>query len=172
MALLFETLDAIQEADEKVLIFTQFQQMGEILQAVLTARYGFTPLFLHGGCTRPQRDAMVETFQNTDEKPIFILSLKAGGTGLNLTAANHVIHYDLWWNPAIEAQATDRAFRIGQKRNVFVSRMITRGTLEEKIDAMLESKKQLADLSLESGENWIGNLSNQEIRDLVTLEMD
>jgi uncharacterized Zn finger protein len=170
LQLLLETLDAIIEIGEKVLIFTQFQQMGNILQDILAKRYGFVPQFLHGGNTRPQRDQMVETFEQTDDSPIFILSLKAGGTGLNLTAANHVVHYDLWWNPAIEAQATDRAFRIGQKKNVFVSRMITRGTLEEKIDAMLESKKQLADLSLEAGESWIGNLSNHEIRNLVSLE--
>ncbi len=171
LQLLLETLDAIVEIGEKVLIFTQFQQMGNILQDILAERYGFKPQFLHGGNTRPQRDSMVETFQDTDDSPIFILSLKAGGTGLNLTAANHVVHYDLWWNPAIEAQATDRAFRIGQQKNVFVSRMITRGTLEEKIDAMLEAKKQLADLSLEAGESWVGNLSNHEIRNLVTLDL-
>jgi SNF2 family DNA or RNA helicase len=100
----------------------------------------------------------------------FILSLKAGGTGLNLTAASHVIHFDLWWNPAVEAQATDRAFRIGQKKNVMVHRMITKGTLEEKIDDMLRSKKQLANLTVANGEKWIGELSDKEIKDLVKLK--
>jgi len=99
-----------------------------------------------------------------------LLSLKAGGTGLNLTAASHVVHYDLWWNPAVEAQATDRAFRIGQQRNVQVQRFITQGTFEEKIDAMLQSKKELANLTVTAGEKWVGDLSDAELRELVLLK--
>ncbi|HNT71050.1 MAG TPA: C-terminal helicase domain-containing protein, partial [Bacteroidales bacterium] len=100
----------------------------------------------------------------------FILSIKAGGQGLNLTAANHVIHYDLWWNPAVEAQATDRAFRIGQKKNVMVYRLINKGTIEEKIDILINNKKELANLTVNIGENWIGNLSNNELKELLRLE--
>ena len=127
------------------------------------------PLQLHGECSRKQRDEIIKSFQNDNQVDTLILSIKAGGTGLNLTAANHVIHYDLWWNPAVEAQATDRAFRIGQSKNVFVYRLITKGTLEEKIDKMLKDKKTLAELTVTSGEKWIGELSNQELKELVTL---
>ncbi len=125
--------------------------------------------FLHGGLTRSKRDKMVEDFQNNGRTRAMILSLKAGGTGLNLTAGSQVIHYDLWWNPAVEAQATDRAFRIGQKRNVQVHRLITENTFEEKIDAMIQSKKELADLTVTSGEQWITELSDVEIKELVSL---
>ena len=112
---------------------------------------------------------MIWKFQNSYPQ-VFILSLKAGGLGLNLTAANHVIHYDLWWNPAVEAQATDRAFRIGQKKNVMVYRLINKGTIEEKIDILINNKKELANLTVNIGENWIGNLSNDEIKELLRLE--
>jgi len=125
--------------------------------------------FLHGGVSRKERDNMVEAFQNQRTAKILLLSLKAGGTGLNLTAASNVIHYDLWWNPAVEAQATDRAFRIGQKRNVQVHRFITQGSFEEKIDQMLQSKKELANLAVSSGEKWVGELTDTELRDLVKL---
>ncbi|HLT41349.1 MAG TPA: helicase-related protein [Sphingobacteriaceae bacterium] len=107
--------------------------------------------------------------QQNPANKIFILSLKAAGTGLNLTAANHVIHYDLWWNPAVEAQATDRAYRIGQKKNVMVHRLITKNTFEERINAMITSKKALAEMTVSTGENWIGNLSNKELKALFTL---
>ena len=127
--------------------------------------------FLHGGLTRKQRDAMVKSFQEDIHQKIFILSLKAGGTGLNLTAANHVIHYDLWWNPAVENQATDRAFRIGQKKNVMVHRLLCKGTLEEKIDEMLNKKKELADITVSQGETWIGDMSDKDLQKLVTLEL-
>lgn len=113
---------------------------------------------------------MVDDFQSRPECRIFILSIKAAGTGLNLTAANHVIHYDLWWNPAVEAQATDRAYRIGQHQNVIVHRFITQGTFEEQINRMIQEKKQLADLTVAVGENWIGNLSNTELHDLFRHE--
>ncbi len=170
--LLLTLLDNIQEQQEKVLIFTQYQKMGKIMLQWLTERYGRPPLYLHGGTPRKKRDEMVDAFQNNKKEQIFILSLKAAGTGLNLTAANHVIHYDLWWNPAVEAQATDRAYRIGQQKNVQVYRFISKGTLEEKIDEMIQSKKELADLAISTGEKWIGDLSSNELSDLVRLEHD
>jgi SNF2 family DNA or RNA helicase len=112
---------------------------------------------------------MVDRFQNNHADKIFLLSLKAAGTGLNLTAASHVIHYDLWWNPAVEAQATDRAYRIGQDKNVMVHRFITKNTFEEKINEMIQHKKALAEMTVASGENWIGNMSNRELREIFSL---
>lgn len=169
MDMLFSLLDNIYENKEKTLIFTQYHEMGDLLSTFINDNYGTKPLFLHGGSSRPQRDAMVEAFQNDPSVSTFILSLKAGGTGLNLTAAANVIHYDLWWNPAVEAQATDRAYRIGQKSNVMVYRLITQGTFEEKIDEMLKLKKNLADMTVSVGENWIGNMSNSDLKALVSL---
>ena len=168
-ALLFETLDTIMESHEKVLIFSQFTEMGTLLKGFIKERYGHEPLFYHGGCTLKQRKEMVERFQTDHAHRIFLLSLKAAGTGLNLTAANHVIHYDLWWNPAVEAQATDRAYRIGQKSNVMVHRFITRNTFEERINEMIQAKKALAEMTVSTGENWIGNLSNKELKELFEL---
>ena len=165
--MLLELLRSIYENDEKVLIFTQYKEMGQILARILENAFDTKPLFLHGGVARHKRDEMVEEFQNKKHVKIFILSIKAGGTGLNLTAANHVIHYDLWWNPAVEAQATDRAFRIGQKKNVLVHRLISKGTFEEKINQMLQDKKHLADLTVATGEKWIGDLSGNELQELV-----
>jgi len=167
--MLFDLLEQIHDAGEKTLIFTQYKEMGDILVKMTEKQFGMVPLFLHGGSTRIQRDAIVEEFQNRRNKWIFILSLKAGGTGLNLTAASHVVHHDLWWNPAVEAQATDRAYRIGQTKNVMVNRLITRGTFEEKIDDMLKSKKNLANLTVASGEKWIGELSNKELKEIFML---
>lgn len=167
--LLFDKLESIVESNEKVLIFTQFTEMGEMLKHFITEKFGEEPLFYHGGCTLKKRKEMVDGFQNNRADKIFILSLKAAGTGLNLTAANHVIHYDLWWNPAVEAQATDRAYRIGQKSNVMVHRFITKGSFEERINELIQSKKNLADMTVSTGENWIGSLSNKEIRDIFTL---
>lgn len=169
LQLLYDKLESIVESNEKVLIFTQFTEMGKLLQHFISERFGETPLFYHGGCTVTQRNEMVQAFQTNRADKIFILSLKAAGTGLNLTAANHVIHYDLWWNPAVEAQATDRAYRIGQKSNVMVHRFITKNTFEEKINDLIQSKKDLADLSVATGESWIGNLSNKEIKEIFTL---
>jgi uncharacterized Zn finger protein/superfamily II DNA or RNA helicase len=166
MDLLFDKLDSIIESGEKVLIFTQYTEMGKLLRHFITERYKEEPLFYHGGCTLKQRTTMVDGFQNNRADKVFILSLKAAGTGLNLTAANHVIHFDLWWNPAVEAQATDRAYRIGQKSNVMVHRFITKNTFEEKINDMIQSKKALAEMTVSTGENWIGNLSNTELREL------
>ena len=144
--------------------------MGDIICKMIKARHDMDAMFLHGGTSRKHRDEMVNRFQENPHEKIFILSIKAGGTGLNLTAASHVIHYDLWWNPAVENQATDRAYRIGQRKNVMVYRMITKGTFEEKINAMLQSKKELADLSISRGEQWVGNLSNRELRKVFAKE--
>lgn len=167
--MLMNLLDKIYENNEKVLIFTQYKEMGELLKKMISAKFHTDALFLHGGVSRKKRDEMVEDFQNKSHIKTFILSIKAGGTGLNLTAANNVIHYDLWWNPAVENQATDRAFRIGQEKNVMVYRLITQATFEEKINDMLISKKELADISVSTGEKWIGDLSNDELTSLITL---
>ncbi len=169
MQLLFDKLDSIIESGEKVLIFTQFTEMGNLLKHFISERYGEEPLFYHGGCNLKQRKEMVVGFQTNRADKIFILSLKAAGTGLNLTAANHVIHFDLWWNPAVEAQATDRAYRIGQKSNVMVHRFITKNTFEERINDMIQSKKALADLTVSTGESWIGNLSNKDLKELFSI---
>ncbi|MFD2932268.1 SNF2-related protein [Spirosoma flavum] len=167
--LLLNLLETIYANHEKVLIFTQYREMGELLAQFIQQAFGTQPLFLHGGTSRPERDRMVDQFQRNRSDHTFILSLKAGGTGLNLTQANHVIHYDLWWNPAVESQATDRAFRIGQTKNVLVYRLMNQGTLEEKIDAMIRSKRELADLSIKTGETWLGDLSDDELKELVAL---
>jgi SNF2 family DNA or RNA helicase len=129
-------------------------------------------LFLHGGTPKSDRDEMVQRFQSDGGPPVFVLSLKAGGTGLNLTAANHVIHFDRWWNPAVENQATDRAFRIGQRKNVQVRKLTCVGTLEERIDTLIAQKKDLADRIVGSGEAWITELDTAQLRELVTLSAD
>ena len=167
--LLLQLLQQILDNGEKTLIFTQYQQMGSLLVEFLAEHFELEVPFLHGGISRKGRDAMVEDFQNNRATRVMILSLKAGGTGLNLTAASNVIHYDLWWNPAVEAQATDRAYRIGQQRNVMVHRFITQNTFEEKINELLLSKKELANLTVASGEKWIGEYGNEELRELVSL---
>jgi len=152
---MLELVEAALEVGERVLVFTQYREMGELMAEMLNIRLGWKPPFLHGGLSRAERDDMVAGLQG-DGPPILLLSIKAGGTGLNLTAANHVIHYDLWWNPAVESQATDRAFRIGQQRNVMVHRLICTGTFEERIDMMLEQKKELADMTVGEGGEWLG----------------
>lgn len=162
---LLELVDHIREQDESCLIFTQYIQMGEMIQKTLAERFNEDVLFLNGSVAKTQRDKMIDDFQ-ARKFSILILSLKAGGTGLNLTEANHVIHYDRWWNPAVENQATDRAYRIGQKRFVHVHKLISTGTLEEKIDEMLEKKQSLNDEIIQS-ENWITELSTTELRDLL-----
>ena len=134
-------LEEVVESGDRALVFSQFAEMGHMLKRHLQETFGLEVLFLHGGVSRGQRARMVERFQNDRDGPqIFILSLKAGGTGLNLTAASHVFHFDRWWNPAVEDQATDRIFRIGQKRNVQIHKFVCAGTLEEKIDGMIERK--------------------------------
>ncbi len=165
-----ETLGEEIAADgDKALLFTQYAEFGRMLQPYLAARTGVPVLFLHGGTPRKQRDAMVARFQEADEPMLFLLSLKAGGTGLNLTAANHVVHVDRWWNPAVEDQATDRAFRIGQRRDVQVRKFVCVGTLEERIDAMIEQKKALAEQIVGTGESWLTELSTTALREVLTL---
>ena len=170
LARLTEMLDVVLENGEKALVFTQFAEMGKMLKEHLQASFGCEVLFLHGGVPRKQRDRMIERFQEGKEYlPIFVLSLKAGGTGLNLTGANHVFHFDRWWNPAVENQATDRAFRIGQTKNVEVHKFICAGTLEEKIDEIIERKVQVAENVVGTGENWLTELSNEELKDIFAL---
>ncbi len=164
-----ELLAAILQAHEKALVFTQYREMGELLAEMIRAELRHAPAFFHGGVSRARRDQMVAEFQENAAHRIMIVSLKAGGTGLNLTAANHVIHYDLWWNPAVENQATDRVFRIGQQKNVMVNRLITLGTFEEKIDAMIKAKQELTDLTVSAGEHWITELSDRELREIFAL---
>ncbi len=170
LQMLMDLLTSIQEQGEKTLIFTQFAEMGFLLQSSIEKELGLPAYFYHGGCSQTQRKNMVDDFQNNPESKILILSLKAGGTGLNLTAASQVIHYDLWWNPAIEAQATDRAFRIGQTRNVQVHRFITKGTFEEKINALLESKKAIADMTVSAGETWLTDLDDKALGEVFRLD--
>ncbi|AXH95533.1 DEAD/DEAH box helicase [Ornithinimicrobium avium] len=162
------TEEVLAEGD-RALLFTQYASFAELVVPHLAARFGRDVLYLHGGTSRTARQEMVERFQSGDGPPLFVLSLKAGGTGLNLTAANHVIHLDRWWNPAVENQATDRAFRIGQKRNVQVRKFVGTGTLEEKIEAMLQDKAALADLVVRDGESWLTELSTGDLRELLSL---
>ena len=162
-----EITDVIVANGESMLVFTQYTQMATLLQQHLDAR-GIGSLFLHGGVPVRRREEMVARFQAGDV-PVFLLSLKAGGTGLTLTRATHVVHYDRWWNPAVEDQATDRAYRIGQDRPVQVHRLIAEGTLEDRIAALLETKRELADAVIGSGERWISELSDDELTDLVSL---
>jgi len=170
---LTEMAEEMMEVGDHALIFTQFAEMGAILQRHLQETFGREVFFLHGGTLRKHRDQMVERFQAHDDGPfLFILSLKAGGTGLNLTRANHVIHFDRWWNPAVENQATDRAFRIGQTKNVEVHKFICAGTLEEKIDEMIERKKEVAERVIGTGEAWLTELSTAELKDLFSLRKD
>ncbi|GAB5491293.1 MAG: DEAD/DEAH box helicase [Phototrophicaceae bacterium] len=169
---LLEMLAEIRENGERALIFTQYAEMGHLLQAYLKDYLMDEVLYLHGGTASKKREEMVERFQAEHGPPVFILSLKAGGTGLTLTAANHVFHYDRWYNPAVENQATDRAFRIGQTKDVQVHKYICLGTLEERIDAMIEHKQGLADSIIGAGESWISELNSEELRDLVTLRAE
>ena len=165
-----EICETIHDKREKVLVFTQFQEMTGPLSRFLSGIFQREGLVLHGGVPVGKRKELVARFQGHDYVPFFVLSLKAGGVGLNLTAANHVIHFDRWWNPAVENQATDRAFRIGQKKNVMVHKFLTKGTIEEKIDAMLERKAKVShDIIAPTGENWITEMSNDELLDLFTL---
>jgi len=170
LRMLLDLLASIQEQGEKTLIFTQFREMGELLQEVIEREIGLKADFYHGGCTQTQRNTMVKNFQENSDSKVLILSLKAAGTGLNLTAASQVIHYDLWWNPAIEAQATDRAFRIGQKRNVQVHRFIAKGTFEEKINSLLESKKAIAQMTVNAGETWLADMDDKQLGDIFRLD--
>ena len=162
-------LDGIIQNKEKSVVFTQYKEMGKILVPIVQNELSTTPLFFHGSLNTAQRETMLKQFQEDDESKIMILSLKAGGTGLNLTNATNVIHYDLWWNPAVEDQATDRTYRIGQKNNVMVHRLITLGTFEEKIDEMIKKKKELVNMAVFEGEKTITDLTDEEIYNIFTL---
>ncbi|QYR23130.1 DEAD/DEAH box helicase [Paenibacillus sp. sptzw28] len=167
---LLEMVEEIASEGERCLIFTQYVQMGAMLKRLLEQRLELPTPYLYGGVPKAARDEMIESFQDQQSPGCaFVLSLKAGGTGLNLTAANHVIHFDRWWNPAVENQATDRAFRIGQTRNVQVHKYVTLGTLEERIDDMIKRKQLLNDQVVGQSENWITELSTDELRDLFSL---
>ena len=165
-----ELVDELIDAGERALVFTQYREMGMLLQRHLADRAALTAPFLHGGVARRQRDAMVDRFQAGEGGPLLLVSLKAGGTGLNLTAASRVIHYDRWWNPAVEDQATDRSWRIGQQHTVFVHKLVCAGTLEERIGTLIDDKRALASAVVGStGEAWLSELSTDELRDLVAL---
>ncbi len=167
-----ELLDEVVETGGHPLVFTQYREMGDILERVLSRRLGTRIPFYHGGLPRLARDRIVASFQDPNGPPVLIVSLKAGGTGLNLTRANHVFHYDRWWNPAVEDQATDRAFRIGQTRDVTVHRLVSQGTLEEQIHQILEDKRSLADRVVGAGETWLSELDDATLHDLVSLGQD
>ena len=169
--LLRDICETIYEKRERVLVFTQFKEIAEDLASYLESIFHAKGYVIHGGTPVTKRTKIVEDFQGERYVPFIVLSVKAAGTGLNLTKANHVIHFDRWWNPAVENQATDRAFRIGQKKDVVVHKFVCKGTIEEKIDAMLQSKKELAENVIGSGaEKWITELSNEELFSLLRLE--
>lgn len=168
---LAELCEELSERQEKALIFTQFREITDPLARFLEGVFGRPGLVLHGGTAIAQRRKLVESFQREDGPPFFVLSLKAGGTGLNLTAACQVVHFDRWWNPAVENQATDRAFRIGQKRNVLVHKFVCRGTVEEKIDTMIAEKSSLAGAVIEGADAILTEMSDSELLDFVRLDV-
>ncbi len=171
-ARLREIADVVSARQEKMLVFTQFRETTAPLETLLERVFGRPGLVLHGGTAVKKRKDMVRTFQEDENVPFFILSLKAGGSGLNLTAASHVVHFDRWWNPAVENQATDRAFRIGQKKNVLVHKFVCQGTVEEKIDEMIEAKKTLSDdLLAGSGEINLTEMKDDALLRLVILDL-
>jgi SNF2 family DNA or RNA helicase len=166
-----EMLEEVLAEDNRALIFTQFAEWGKLLRPHLEQQMGREILFLYGSTSKKQREEMIDRFQHDPQgPPIMILSLKAGGVGLNLTRANHVFHFDRWWNPAVENQATDRVFRIGQTRNVQVHKFVCTGTLEEKIHEMIESKKALAEQVVGAGEEWLTELDTDQLRNLLVLD--
>ena len=181
---LCEMLQEVVAAGDKALVFTQFRQMAHLLATMLRQVLDRDVLLLHGGTLAGQRTQLIAEFQGDKtpgyrprpgaarNAPVLILSLKAGGVGLNLTAANHVFHFDRWWNPAVESQATDRAYRIGQTRTVHVHKFVVSGTLEERIDQMIEEKTELADQIIGHGESWLTELSTNQLRDLLALRPD
>jgi superfamily II DNA or RNA helicase len=172
VARLEEILEEALAEGDKALCFTQFAGFGALLQPHLVERLGQEVIFLHGGLARKERERLVTRFQDADGPAVFLLSLKAGGTGLNLTAANHVIHLDRWWNPAVEEQATDRAFRIGQRRDVQVRRLVCVGTIEERIDEIITSKRSLAEAVVGAGDGWLTELPAEALAELVSLSDD
>ena len=170
---LIEICEEIATRQEKALVFTQFREMAEPLSDVLAGVFGRTGLVLHGGTAVGRRKKLVDEFQRAGGPPYFVLSLKAGGTGLNLTEASHVIHFDRWWNPAVENQATDRAFRIGQQRNVLVHKFVCQGTVEERIDGLISEKTELATEVLQGGaEKLLTEMTDSELIAMVSLDVD
>uniref|UniRef100_UPI00388F97E6 DEAD/DEAH box helicase n=1 Tax=Methanobrevibacter sp. TaxID=66852 RepID=UPI00388F97E6 len=150
-------------------IFTQYVEMGKIIQELISKKFKTEVLFLYGSQTLKEKTEVIDTFQENPNYKIFVATLKTGGTGLNLTAASNVIHYDIWWNPAVENQATDRAYRIGQSENVMVYRFICKGTFEEKINDMINKKQELAQLTVGNGETFITEMDNDELKEMLTL---
>ena len=172
-ARLVEIAATVASRQEKMLVFTQFKEIVEPLGDLLAGAFGRPGLALSGDTAVAKRRALVETFQEDESAPFFVLSLKAGGSGLNLTAASHVVHFDRWWNPAVENQATDRAFRIGQKRNVLVHKFVCRGTIEERIDELIELKRRMAeDMLSGGGEINLTELADADLMALVRLDLD
>ncbi len=169
---LMTMLEEILAGNERALVFSQFRQMGHLLTSMIQHDLDAEVQFMHGGTPQSKRQSMIDHFQRETGPMVFVLSLKAGGVGLNLTAANHVFHYDRWWNPAVENQATDRAFRIGQARTVHVHKFICLGTLEERIDEMIEQKTELADNIIGAGESWLTELSTEQLQDIFTLRTE
>jgi len=169
---LCEMLEEVLSVNEAALVFTQYAEWGARMRDHLQETLGIEALFFHGGVARKRRDELVERFQQPGGPPVMVLSLKAGGVGLNLVRANHVFHFDRWWNPAVENQATDRAFRIGQRRAVAVHKFLCAGTLEDRIDALIEQKQALAQEIVGAGEDWLSELSTSQLRDLLSLRRD
>ena len=171
MELMVDILENILNADEKVIIFTQYVEMGKLIQKLISKKFKQDVLFLHGSQTLKEKTEVIDNFQEDEDYKILVATLKTGGTGLNLTAARNVIHYDLWWNPAVENQATDRVHRIGQDKDVMVYRLITKGTLEETIDAIIKNKIDLAGKAISSDETFITEMSNEELKKVLSLRI-
>ena len=171
MELLADILQNILDAGEKVIIFTQYVEMGKLIQELISKKFKEEVLFLHGSQTLKEKTKIIDTFQEDKNYKIFVATLKTGGTGLNLTAAQNVIHYDLWWNPAVENQATDRVHRIGQENDVMVYRFITKGTLEETINEISKHKIDLASKSISNDETFITEMSDEELKDVLSLRI-
>ena len=169
LARLEEMLDEVLAGGERALVFTQFREWAVRLSEHLRERLGVAVACLHGETPRDERDRLVQQFQADDGPPVFILSVKAGGVGLTLTRATHIFHFDRWWNPAVENQATDRAFRIGQRRDVQVHKLVCQGTLEESIDRLLESKRGLAESVVGGGEAWLTEMTTGELAEIIAL---
>jgi SNF2 family DNA or RNA helicase len=170
---LSEMLEEVMAEGDSVLIFSQFTEIGSQLEGLLKRDLHYNTYYLHGGTSRSRREAMIEAFQDPQTEPsIFVLSLKAGGVGITLTKANHVFHFDRWWNPAVEDQASDRAFRIGQEKKVFVHKFVTLGTLEERINDMIEEKKALAGAIVGTDESWLTRLDNERFKALIGLNRE
>nr|WP_248492055.1 C-terminal helicase domain-containing protein [Tsukamurella sp. PLM1] len=167
--LLADILTTVADEGERALVFTQYAEFARMLQPWLTGLLGAEVPVLDGGVPRAERDALVARFQSGDGAPALVATVQSGGTGLNLTAANHVIHVDRWWNPAVENQATDRAFRIGQTRAVQVRKFVCAGTLEERIDGVIAAKRELSSMTVQTGEAWLTELNNDELYELVAL---